>query len=402
MHYIVRNGSWVAVGQFANSVLSLGLMIAFANLLPKEMFGLYRYILSIAGILNIFTLTGMNSAVSRAVAKGDEGALRPAVVYQLKWNLLMFVASLALGGYYLFQGDTTLAASIMLLGFFVPLTLAFNTYGAYLEGKKMFGFGNILSIVSTFIYSAGMLIALLFTDTVLILIGVYALTTFIPSFIFYLYTIKRFSLSVSEDIEDTKKYGRELTYLRFIDPIVSQIDKIILGSFWGAGQLAIYTLATAVPGRIMLFLKGWVAIGFPKFAAKTPDEINTVFYRRIFQGMLIGLLAAAAYALIAPFLFKYLLPQYLEGLLYSQLLAISFVFAIPNRYISLLFTSQRWSKALFNRTIITSVIQILLYVIFGVFGGILGLVAAFNLNAGIGMLLNIAMWQHMHKRHTMI
>src|SRR5690606_26617860 len=136
MLYIGKNGFWVLFNQSTSSVLSLLLMVAFANLLPKETYGTYSYILALASILNIFTLTGMNEAVARAVASGKAGVLRPAVVYQLKWNLLMLLASLLLGSYYLIQGDVVFATSLYILGLFVPATLAFNTYSSFLEGKK--------------------------------------------------------------------------------------------------------------------------------------------------------------------------------------------------------------------------------------------------------------------------
>ena len=84
MLYIAKGGFWVMFGQGMNAILSLGLLVAFANFLPKETYGTYRYILSIAGMLSIFTLTGMNSAVSRSVARGSIGILNQTVNYQLK------------------------------------------------------------------------------------------------------------------------------------------------------------------------------------------------------------------------------------------------------------------------------------------------------------------------------
>src|SRR3989344_4903049 len=105
MVYLAKGGFWITFGQSFSTLLSLVLIIAFANLLPKETYGTYRYILSLASIFNVFTLTGMNSAVARAVAIGHEGALRTSVKYQLKWNLLMLVAFFTLGGYYLANGD---------------------------------------------------------------------------------------------------------------------------------------------------------------------------------------------------------------------------------------------------------------------------------------------------------
>ena len=393
MLYIVKGGSWVAFGQTFNSIFSLVLIIAFANLLPKETYGTYRYILSIAGILNIFTLTGMNEAVARTVAKGGDGVLRPAVSYQLKWNLLMFLASSILGGYYLINGDSMFGLSIIILGIFTPLTLAFNTYGSYLEGKKKFGIANIFSIISTFIYSAGTLIILLFTDSIEWLIFIYALATFIPSCLFYMFVVRKFNLSSSTDISNTLKYGRSLTYLRLIDPIVSQIDKIILAHFWGPAQLATYSLASAIPARATLFIKGWVAVGFPKFSEKNIQEINTVFYKRMFQGMSIGFIMMLLYVFISPYLFIYLLPQYTEGIFYSQLLAISFIFALPNRYISLIISSQGLTQILFKRSFLISMINLLLYITCGIWGGLLGLIIANILSTLISLILNIVMWQ---------
>ncbi len=392
MRYLAKGGFWVGFAQTFNGILSLVLVVAFANLLPKETYGLYRYILSIVAMLNIFTLSGMNNAVSRAVAKGDEGVLRPAVIYQLKWNLLMLVASWILGGYYFFKDDLTLALSLFILGTFVPCTLAFNTYGSYLDGKKQFKMAYSLSVLATFVYSAGMLLTLFVTDAVVWMVAVYAITTFVPSIVFYIYTLYKFKPPVGGDVIDTLKYGRELTYLRFIEPIVSQIDKIILAHFWGSAQLATYALALAVPNRASLFIKSWVAIGFPKFAEKTFAEINQVFWRRIVQGMLIGSMVTIAYMLISPYLFKYLLPQYIDGVFYSQLLSLNFITAIPNRYISLLFTSQRLSLVLFNRAIVISIITAVMYIVFGIWGGLFGLVLANVLLALISLVLNLTLW----------
>lgn len=393
MLYLAKGGFWVLFAQVLNSIFSLVLIVAFANLLPKETYGTYRYILSIVGMLNIFTLSGMNNAVSRTVARGGEGVLRPAVIYQLKWNLLMFIASLILGGYYFLHGDTTLAVSLIILGVFIPSTLAFNTYSAFLDGKKQFRMAYSLSVFATLIYSVGMLCTLIFTDNVMVMVTIYALTTFIPSALFYVYTLHKFKPPlVTDDVADTIKYGRELTYLRFTDPIVSQIDKVVLAHFWGPAQLAVYTLALAVPNRAMLFMKSWVAIGFPKFAEKTITEINVVFWRRIVQGILIGSIATLMYVVISPYLFRYVLPQYVEGVFYSQILSLNFILAIPNRYMSLLFTSQRLSYILFRRTIIQGVITILLYIGLGMWGGIFGLVLGNVSLTLIGFILNLSLW----------
>jgi len=393
MVYMAKNGFWLTFGQSIASVLSLVLIIAFANLLPKETYGTYRYILSLAGVLNIFTLTGMNSAVARAVAIGNEGVLRTSVKYQLKWNLLMLAAFFTLGGYYLANGDILFATSFLILGIFVPPTLALNTYGAYLEGKKKFKFAGISNIIATLVYVGGIFAAILFSGEVIWLIITYTITMFASTIFFYIFILRKFKPSLKADTGNTLKYGRHLSYIRIIGPIIAQIDKIILAHFWGPAQLATYSLAMAIPGRAISFIKNWVGIGFPKFAEKTVEQINTIFYRRIFQGMAVGAIIAIFYSLTAPYLFKYLLPQYIEGVLYSQILAISFIFSMPNRYISLLFESQKLSRVIFIKTVIQSTITISLYMSFGILGGILGLVVAQVLNSFIGVLVGIVTWQ---------
>ncbi|MEX2437101.1 MAG: oligosaccharide flippase family protein [Candidatus Paceibacterota bacterium] len=394
MLYLAKGGLWVTSGQTITSILSLGLIVAFANLLPKETYGIYRYILALAGVLNIFTLTGMNSAVARAVASGNDGALKVSVLYQLKWNMVMLVAFWALSAYYFINTDTLLGTSFLILGVLVPPTLALNTYGAYLEGKKKFGFASISNIVSATVYVAGTFTAIIFSGEVLWLVVAYALSTFTSTLFFYFFIIKKFQLGdIAPLSNEMLKYGRELTFIRLIGPITAQIDKIILAHYWGPAQLATYLLALAVPDRVALFIKNWVGLGFPKFVEKTPEEINTVFSKRILQGMFVGGIIGVFYILLAPYFFKYLLPQYLDGVIYSQVLAISFLFAMPNRYLSLLFEAQKMSRIIFIRSIVQSAILLTLYTTLGIFGGILGLVIAYTLNSFISVLVGTTIWK---------
>jgi len=252
---------------------------------------------------------------------------------------------------------------------------------------------SISSIISTFVYAAGMLIAILLSKEVIWLVIAYSATTLGTTLFFYVFTLRTFKPSHSFSGE-TLKYGRELTFIGFIGPVVSQIDKIILAHFWGTTQLALYSLAMAVPDRATSLIKNLIGLGSPKFAIKTPKEINKVFYTRIVQGMVIGLVCFIGYVLIAPYLFKYLIPQYLDALVYSQILAVGLIFAIPNRYVSLLLVSQKLSRVIFTNSIIQGVVKILLYVVLGIWGGIMGLVLAYVTISFIGMLIGIIMWRN--------
>lgn len=59
MVYLAKGGFWLTTGQGVASLASLVLAIAFANLLPKEAYGNYKYILAVVGVLTLFGLTGI-------------------------------------------------------------------------------------------------------------------------------------------------------------------------------------------------------------------------------------------------------------------------------------------------------------------------------------------------------
>ncbi|MDO8676857.1 MAG: oligosaccharide flippase family protein [Candidatus Azambacteria bacterium] len=392
LKYFASGGFWTTLGQGINTVLSLILLIAFANLLPKETYGFYRYILSLAGIFNIFTLMGMNTAVGQAVAAGNEGALKTSVKYQLKWNLIMAVAFWTLGGYYFINDNKILAISFLIFGIFIPLTSAFNTYGAYLEGKKKFKINNLFGIFSTALYVTGMILIMFLSKEVLPLIIAYSLTAFAATAFFYFKTIQLFNPPETPSRE-TIEYGKKMSYLRFISPIVAQIDKIVLTNYWGVEQLAVYALASAIPEKIGPYIKDMIGLGMPKLAQKTVKDINIVFWKRIFQTLGLGIVLSLGYILLSPIVFKYLLPQYLDSIFYSQILAITFVFITPVGYLGAAFTSQKMVRPIIISGLSMSITRIILYVILGIWGGILGLVLAQVIYYIIVFFVNIALWK---------
>ncbi len=115
------------------------------------------------------------------------------------------------------------------------------------------------------------------------------------------------------------------------------------------------------------------------------------------QGALFGLFAAIIYIFIAPYIFTYVLPQYIEGIVYSQILAFSFVFALPNRYISLLFESQKMTRVNFINGIASSVCMIILYITLGVYMGLMGLVISGVLYPFLSLIINIVSWEIHHR-----
>jgi len=119
--YIAKYGSYLLLGDFISLIASFLLSIAFARLLPKETYGEYRYILSIFGLLAIFSLQGMHSAVIQGVARGFEGVLIKAFKTKLRWSLIGSLASICIAIYFWFQGNIVFTFSFLIVAVFLPL-----------------------------------------------------------------------------------------------------------------------------------------------------------------------------------------------------------------------------------------------------------------------------------------
>src|SRR5688572_8295878 len=99
MVYLTKGGFWLSLGQLAAMATGLISSILFANLFPKEAFGSYKFILSMVAMMSVFTLTGMFTAVTQAVAKGFNNALRQGFRINLKWSLGLMLSGLVLSIY---------------------------------------------------------------------------------------------------------------------------------------------------------------------------------------------------------------------------------------------------------------------------------------------------------------
>ena len=109
MVYLAKGGSWLSLKTVLTAAMALGLSVAFANLVPQHVFGEYKYVFSIFGLLAIPTLLGMSIAVTKSVAQGYEGTPAAALRVKMKWGVIGSVASVAIALYYYIQGNTGLA-----------------------------------------------------------------------------------------------------------------------------------------------------------------------------------------------------------------------------------------------------------------------------------------------------
>lgn len=387
MVYLTSSGFWLNLNVFIISVLAFLLSIAFANLLPAEVYGTYQYFLSFSTIVGALTLTGMNYAVTTAVAAGRKGVIRDAISVQLRWAVIPFLASIGIGAYYAAAGNYAFALGLSVIGVLIPAITIFGTYSAYLNGLKRFKQGFIYASIVNLAYYGAIFSGVLILDNAIALLiinlGVNALAL---GFVFFR-TLRKFPPTDSID-PDAIKYGKHLSAMNVFSVGVRQLDSILVFQFLGPATLAMYTFATAVPERVSGLFKFLFYASLPKFATQSRSAVQRGLGAKFFKTTLFASLIAGLYCLAAPTIFSLLFTQYVTAVPYTQLYALVIVAGATNLSLSALI-AQRMKRRLYIVNIASPAVQLTLQVALLVLYGLWGLLIARMLSAAFEAMLSL-------------
>lgn len=374
MVYLARGGSLLSLGQIISSLAAFLLSIAFANFLPKEVFGAYKYALSIASILAIPTLQGLNTAVTQAAARGYEGVYGEALKTKLRWGTLSALGGLLAAGYYFFQNDLSLSISFLIIAVFLPFLESFGVYSSLLNGRKKFGVLTKYTIISQVVSGIILASTIILTDNLhIILIAYFAPLTILYG-VFFAVTKKNYQKNDLVDAE-TLSYGKHLSIMGVINTIANYFDRIVLFQLLGAAPLAMYIIASAPINQIKGGLNHIKILSIPQFAGKDLQTVKQDYWRKFLILLGILTLGTIMYVLAVPFVFKLIFPQYLDSIVYSQILALSLISYVSILNISLL-QAKKARKELYRQAFLAPTIRIALLLIGIMTGGMYGLIVA--------------------------
>jgi len=287
VRYLLKGGIWLGVSQFFVSISSLILSIAFANLLPKETYGVYKFILSVSAIIAIPTLSGIDVAVTQAVARKFEGSLKSGFVEKMRWGILASVAGFSVAVYYYINGNMLISYAFVAVALFIPFMNGYDIYNSLISGRKLFGLYTLFSALTQIITVGSLVVALFFTDNLLILILVFFASNTLANYLFFVVSMRTLKPNNEED-PSTIGFGKHLSLADVINTIAAQIDKVLLFHYFGPTDLAIYTFAIAPTEQIKGLLKNIHSLAMPKFAVRSKEEINTSLGRKMaFFGLFI-------------------------------------------------------------------------------------------------------------------
>lgn len=326
MVYAASGGFWLMAGQAVNAGIALVLAIAFANLLEPEKYGNYKYIISLASIIGALTLTGLGTAITRAVARGHEGVLRRSFRLSLLWSAGMILIGAAGGVYYLLNNNELLGYSLLLVGAASPFISAGSLYRPFLIGKREFKRATFFGLAQSVIPALAVLFGLITKLPVLALIALYFFTSACAMLLLYKKTVT-FAQNTETDAE-TEKLGKHLSVMNIISTIAGKLDSILLFQFMGGAQLALFAFATAIPDHLRGSLKNIAALAVPKMANKEKAELKKTVLSKTITIFALTLVLVILYVVTAPYIFDIFFPNYTEAVLYSQVYAITILLSL--------------------------------------------------------------------------
>jgi O-antigen/teichoic acid export membrane protein len=173
----------------------------------------------------------------------------------------------------------------------------------------------------------------------------------------------------------TLRYGTHLSVMGGLGILAAQGDVILAFHYLGASGLAVYAVAVAIPERLGGLVKFIPSAALPKFSNRPFGEARAGLLRKLPLAIAGLLLIAGVYALIAPWIFSFLFPTYLDAVPYSQWYALA-ILGVLTQLLVMLLSAHAFVRRLYVFNIASPLLQLLLQaggvIVFGLLGLVLG------------------------------
>lgn len=319
VRYLTKASSFLLAPQLINAVFAGVASVILANILSANDFGTYKYIIAVAGVFGAFSLNSAGTALTRAIARGFKGTVRPILKASLLVSLLPAFAALAGAAYYALKGDWLFFGMFVVLAIATPVLKGLSWNAAVHEGYSDFRGSATVDGIRAIISGAALICAALLSVPLFFIVATYFFSHAIGALGGLWYTVVRHPIpkDAPEDREAVR-YAVHLSVMDLFSIVGSTIDSVIIFQLVGSEGLAIYSIALILPAYLSSPFRNLRKIALPRLSEKTDVESPWSFMRK--EGLVVGVAAIVAlgYIITAPFAMGILFPKYPESVLYSQ------------------------------------------------------------------------------------
>ncbi|MEX2410078.1 MAG: flippase [Candidatus Paceibacterota bacterium] len=298
----VKNTLWLSVGQIGSRVFRALLVIFAARILGTEGYGVFAYILSLAGFFTIFADVGISQILTREVSKKPEEENK---YFSSSLGIKIFLVGLVSIIILFFVPHFSKLEAAKHLIPFAALLVVFDSFrdfiNAYFRGKEkmelealtttvsniaitVFGFIALLkwqvpdSVTSAYVWAAG-------AGTVL---GIYLVKDKFLSF---------FSSFDKEIIKPLLKASWPIALSSALGAFMLNIDIIMIGFFHGASDVGLYASSEKIVGLLYMIPALLAASLFPIISRFVEKKDNKKSAKVLEKGLLATFMIAIPLAL---------------------------------------------------------------------------------------------------------
>jgi len=339
INYLAKGSFWLGTGKAVSILVALVLSLLYARLIDMEVYGEYRYILSMLGTLGIFAVPGVATAIVRSVARGYEGTFRRGGFLIFFCSFGITIIGLGVASWFYMQGRYSLAISLGVASLVVPFVEGLGNWRAYYEGKQLFCEKTIFNIFSSIFYGVLMAASILllsggwltfFGSAVVVLVLAYLVGNAIPNIVFFIRAMR--SVPRASAVEPGSiRYGMHLSLLNVPTTVANYLDALLLHAFIGPVALAMYSFAVALPEQLKSVFAIFATVSFPKLSSNVAssegkNDLKKTLPNKIARATFLTTCIVTMYVFAAPTLYNVLFPAYKDAVFPSQIFALSLIF----------------------------------------------------------------------------
>ena len=394
LSYYLGGSFWLSLSRIVTAALSLLLSVLFARFTAQELYGQYKFALSVFSLLSILALPGMAQAITQSVAKGYSWSVIRGTKTKIKWSLLAWPALAGIAVYFIsFKGDRIGWAVLIGISLF-SLAHGFDN-NAFFTGQKRFKANGIIFMCQRLIAVAMVSGSIFLFGDIVAVVTAYLLSHAILNLAIFTRITREIRGEPDQVDSGLIKYGKQLTATTILMKVAKSLDHLFIASFLGFQAVAVFAIAQAVPNAAKGSFKQISSLTLPKFtAAKTADMYKKLRFK-LLQLLAIGGIATVALMIALPFFIPAVYSaKYAHSVLPAEILAISVILSPLSEVLLSALTSHKRVRELYYLRTLVPVTRIALLVLLIPFLGVTGAALSIVLSQLMGTMYA---WQAVKK-----
>lgn len=266
LRYSLANAPWALISSLSAGVANYIIIIILAKTYGLAASGQFRLLLSIYGMISLFTLMDSGKIAIKYLVQGETGVVRPLLRQRFLWGLAGSLTGLITAAVLYRNGDP-LWLPLIVAAICVPIAQPASLFAQINQARKEFR-TNALYNVTKYVVILGAAFALAYMNADVIW---FLALFFILTAIFHVVFLWRQEETFQPDGTASAGYRKDALKLSAsgIFPIMLEhADKFLVSYFFGLETLGLYVVGVST-GRLLLhFVKPVLTIYYPILVKK--------------------------------------------------------------------------------------------------------------------------------------